>query len=359
MPGIPVPLFQVNRDVDWPSFSDGDIPQYQAASGKLVGIPLPPGVDISGKVSKTGDTMTGDLTMQGAAGVNFQDGGPTFTSRGRLASGGPLVGLESFNDTPLWFISRVADGAAAVGERHAWDAGVAAPNVGAKIAQWGFFNNAAAFVERAFLDSTGRFTTVGLLANHIGHTLGNESQDAVRIKPSGAASTFYRGLAIYRQSGDTDPFLWSDKEGWLVFNKLAASDTVGLVDFRVAGNTRLKINPYDGGTATRMQFTSAAAIIENLQSNGQMVFTVNGATGAAIWRHSTNDMFKAQSITGGYELLATTGCRMRTTDRDVVIDNATRGVVFKDNQATPHYWRLTISAAGAPVYTDLGTALPA
>lgn len=46
-----------------------------------------------------------------------------------------------------------------------------------------------------------------------------------------------------------------------------------------------------------------------------------------------------------------------TTD-DVVIDLATKGLVLKDTQATPHYWRLTINNSGALVSTDLGTTKP-
>lgn len=43
---------------------------------------------------------------------------------------------------------------------------------------------------------------------------------------------------------------------------------------------------------------------------------------------------------------------------DVVIDLATKGLVLKDTQGTPHYWRITISNAGALVITDVGTTKP-
>jgi hypothetical protein len=46
------------------------------------------------------------------------------------------------------------------------------------------------------------------------------------------------------------------------------------------------------------------------------------------------------------------------TTGTLIFDTATTGVVFKDTQATPHYWRLTISNAGAAVITDLGTTKP-
>jgi hypothetical protein len=46
-----------------------------------------------------------------------------------------------------------------------------------------------------------------------------------------------------------------------------------------------------------------------------------------------------------------------TTD-DVIVDDATNGLVLKDTQGTPHYWRITISNAGAIVITDVGTTKP-
>jgi hypothetical protein len=43
---------------------------------------------------------------------------------------------------------------------------------------------------------------------------------------------------------------------------------------------------------------------------------------------------------------------------DLVIDLASKGLVLKDTQGTPHYWRVTISNAGALVITDVGTTKP-
>lgn len=43
---------------------------------------------------------------------------------------------------------------------------------------------------------------------------------------------------------------------------------------------------------------------------------------------------------------------------DVIVDTATNGLVLKDTQATPHYWRITISNVGVLVITDLGTSKP-
>lgn len=46
-----------------------------------------------------------------------------------------------------------------------------------------------------------------------------------------------------------------------------------------------------------------------------------------------------------------------TTD-DVIIDLATKGLVMKDAQGTPHYWRLSVSTLGVLTTTDLGTSKP-
>lgn len=43
---------------------------------------------------------------------------------------------------------------------------------------------------------------------------------------------------------------------------------------------------------------------------------------------------------------------------DLVVNLATKGLVLKDTQATPHYWRITISNIGALVITDVGTVKP-
>jgi hypothetical protein len=42
----------------------------------------------------------------------------------------------------------------------------------------------------------------------------------------------------------------------------------------------------------------------------------------------------------------------------IVIDTAATGVVFKDTQGTPHYWRLTVDNTGTLTTTDLGTVKP-
>jgi len=46
-----------------------------------------------------------------------------------------------------------------------------------------------------------------------------------------------------------------------------------------------------------------------------------------------------------------------TTD-DVIVDLATKGLVLKDTQGTPHYWRVTVETDGTLTTSDLGVSLP-
>lgn len=66
-----------------------------------------------------------------------------------------------------------------------------------------------------------------------------------------------------------------------------------------------------------------------------------------------------KNASGGYAGL--TGTRITkgadVTD-DLVVDSATKGLVLKDTQATPHYWRVTVDNSGSLVTSDLGTSKP-
>jgi hypothetical protein len=63
-------------------------------------------------------------------------------------------------------------------------------------------------------------------------------------------------------------------------------------------------------------------------------------------RNALTQVYNARSNTG-----------TDTTD-DLIIDLDSRGLVLKDTQSPPHYWRITINTSGALVSTDLGTSKP-
>jgi len=58
------------------------------------------------------------------------------------------------------------------------------------------------------------------------------------------------------------------------------------------------------------------------------------------------------------EATATRSTRGVDTLDDIVVDDATQGLVLKDTQGTPHYWRITVDNTGTLVITDLGTTKP-
>jgi hypothetical protein len=43
---------------------------------------------------------------------------------------------------------------------------------------------------------------------------------------------------------------------------------------------------------------------------------------------------------------------------DLVCNTAAKGLVLKDTQGTPHYWRVTISNLGVLTTADIGTSAP-
>lgn len=77
-----------------------------------------------------------------------------------------------------------------------------------------------------------------------------------------------------------------------------------------------------------------------------VIHAVSGGSGSLFVRMDIDQNMGARSTKG-----------VDTTD-DVIIDLATKGLVLKDTQATPHYWRVTISNVGGLVTTDLGTTKP-
>jgi hypothetical protein len=58
------------------------------------------------------------------------------------------------------------------------------------------------------------------------------------------------------------------------------------------------------------------------------------------------------------ETTATRSSRGVDTSDDLIVDDATQGLVLKDTQGTPHYWRITVDNTGTLVITDLGTTKP-
>jgi hypothetical protein len=102
-------------------------------------------------------------------------------------------------------------------------------------------------------------------------------------------------------------------------------------------------------------------VINGIQTNGITWTLISGkpTTIAGFGITDPIEYTTNKNANGGYAGL--TGARITKgadTQDDIVIDLATKGLVLKDTQGTPHYWRITISNVGAIVITDLGTTKP-
>lgn len=104
-----------------------------------------------------------------------------------------------------------------------------------------------------------------------------------------------------------------------------------------------QINNFTGSNLNQLAVRSHASL-QNLNANDHPQYQLGTAKDAANGYAGLNS---ASRVTKGVD----------TTD-DVIIDLATKGLVLKDTQGTPHYWRITISNLGALVITDLGTTKP-
>lgn len=101
-------------------------------------------------------------------------------------------------------------------------------------------------------------------------------------------------------------------------------------------------------------FNAAAAEVARFQSTGQLRLSKTGSAAgillgldAQIYRGDSNRLDLGAND------------HLQIPSGDLRFDTAANGVILKDTQATPHYWRVTIDTTGALVTTDLGTSLPA
>lgn len=76
--------------------------------------------------------------------------------------------------------------------------------------------------------------------------------------------------------------------------------------------------------------------------------------------HTQYQLSSAKDQASGYAGLNASSRVTKGADTadDLIVDLATKGLVLKDTQGTPHYWRVTVSTLGLLVVTDLGTTKP-
>lgn len=73
----------------------------------------------------------------------------------------------------------------------------------------------------------------------------------------------------------------------------------------------------------------------------------------------TNAVYEdIKDLYNAVQILALQIDKVITLSDDVRVNNADGGLILKDHQATPHYWRVTVSNVGVLIVTDIGTSLP-
>lgn len=103
-----------------------------------------------------------------------------------------------------------------------------------------------------------------------------------------------------------------------------------------------------GAVWTQIDFSSSNLTDIVTRSHQVLQSLQGGASGE--YNHLDNTDYTALSgarVTKGTD----------TTD-DLIVDDATKGLVLKDTQGTPHYWRITVDNTGVLVISDLGTTKP-
>lgn len=73
----------------------------------------------------------------------------------------------------------------------------------------------------------------------------------------------------------------------------------------------------------------------------------------------TNAVYEdIKDLYNAVQILALQIDKVITLSDDVRVNNADGGLILKDHQGTPHYWRVTVSNVGVLIVTDIGTSLP-
>lgn len=134
------------------------------------------------------------------------------------------------------------------------------------------FNNGLSTSTSSFLTANGKAQFV-----HVGASTNDSNQDAVRIQPSGALSSFYRPLAVYLSSGATTPAAYINNKGVVValghrttpvalsagatVNTDAANGDVFRLSYNANFTLAAPTNPSDGQVVKwRLKNTGASAI---------------------------------------------------------------------------------------------------
>lgn len=131
-------------------------------------------------------------------------------------------------------------------------------------------------------------------------------------------------------------------------------------DLTDAGDSALHFHSTDRARANHTG-TQTASTISDFSAAADARVSAGIATHAAeADPHTQYQRESEKDSASGYAGLNASSRITKGADAtdDVIIDNAAKGLVLKDTQGTPHYWRVTVNNVGTLVITDLGTTKP-
>lgn len=192
---------------------------------------------------------------------------------------------------------------------------------------------------------------------------------------------YFTSLVITPDPGTITDATFADRAPASVMGRAAAtrgppSDIVSNADSHVlirrAGELQfdgLQISDLPTSLATDAEVAAADAVVAagaaTAATDAQAAAEANAATALAAHAadpdpHTGYQKESEKNAASGYAGLNASSRITKGADitDDIVIDLATKGLVLKDTQGTPHYWRVTISNVGALVITDVGTTKP-
>lgn len=164
-----------------------------------------------------------------------------------------------------------------------------------------------------------------------------------------------------------EPGIWSDGKTKFYFPNFDENGFLSVAGIIVSGLTASRLISTDSSK----QLESVALLSTWVKGTLNQIAVTDGIDGtitldiddhnSAADPHTGYQKESEKDAVSGYAGLNASSRVTKGTDTqdDVIIDLAAKGLVIKDAQATPHYWRIGIDHTGPTLtMTDLGTSKP-
>jgi hypothetical protein len=122
--------------------------------------------------------------------------------------------------------------------------------------------------------------------------------------------------------------------------------SANVLGFSTSGTQRISL------TTTTMSL--AVQVLGQDGSAAAPAYSFETDTNTGIYRVGADQL----GFSAGGSNVQTISTTAVTTPQDFVVTNSAKGLVLKDTQGTPHYWRVTVSTLGILTTTDIGTTAP-